>query len=441
MSDEAGDSTAAATYATLATPAGHAGIATVLVAGERAASIVDAVFRPRSSAAPTRPGDVRLGVIGDGDEVLDEVLVARSPADGLSGSSTEFAIHGHGGRIAIERVLERVAREGAIVVAREEYVVRVGDTASRDAIEIDALASLPRAATPLAVSMLLAQASGALSRALAGIDDDLARMEREPDAVADALRSVHETLGALSQRARSGVALLDPPRVVLAGATNAGKSSLFNALVRTDRVITSEQRGTTRDTIEARLDVGGYPVVLVDTPGLDDFDDAVGRSGVDRARLAIDTADLVVLLFDGSRPVGDRDLRALEAIEGRRAIVVRTQADRPAAPPPADERFAAPDAVVSSETGSGLAALDTRILERVELDPDLPVDAGVPFLPEHARALDRAATAVATLRERLTTTGTLAATAPAAIRGILAEIRDRSEKAVKKLPTRGDRER
>lgn len=433
------------TFATLATPIGSAGIATVLVAGDRASRIVATIFRSRSADPPPfEPGDVRLGVIVDDGETLDEVLVVRSPDDGLLQTRDEYAIHGHGGRVAIERVLECVAREGASVVARSDYVAKLDACGEPDArhgeLRLDATRALLEAETPRTVEVLLAQRAGALMRALDAIETELSRIGSEPSGAADALRAANEQLAGLVRRSRSGIALIEARRVVLAGATNAGKSSLFNALVRTDRVITSEQRGTTRDTIEARLDLAGYPVVVVDTPGLDEFDDEVGRSGVERARRAIAEADVVVFLFDGSRPADDRDRRALDEVVDRRPILVRTKADRPASPEE-DERFASPDAVVSAETGYGLRAVDARILERAGLDPDLDPSAGIAFRPAHLRALERAATAAATLYERVATTGTVAPTAPAAIAEILAEIRNRCEKTVKKLPTRGDRER
>ena len=193
------------------------------------------------------------------------------------------------------------------------------------------------------VGLASGQAWSDVTRLAAGVDEMLALTDRA--------RAIHQ-----------GVT------VVLAGAPNAGKSTLLNALLGADRAIVSPVPGTTRDIVEGTIALGGIPVVLRDTAGIGPTTDAIEAEGVRRTLKAIDDSDLVLLIFDGSVAP---DARVLEVARQRSCLVVRTKSDLPAD----DGARAIPDALeVSALTGTGIATLldhlATEITQRVSPDDD-----------------------------------------------------------------------
>ncbi len=208
------------------------------------------------------------------------------------------------------------------------------------------------------------------------IDDPLAGLSSEIAALrAEITRHVAD--GRRGERLRDGVT------IAVVGAPNAGKSSLVNLLARRDVAIVSPEAGTTRDVIEAHLDLGGYPVILVDTAGLRRAEGAVEAEGIARARARADTADLVLALFEATRPV---DPTTLAMLDGR-AIRVRSKADL-AIP---DDGF---DALpLSATTGAGVDQLIEALTARVSA---LLADAGAPP-PTRARHRDALARCLAGL--------------------------------------------
>lgn len=270
------------TLAAILTPTGQGGIAILHVAGPRAFELAGALFRPKNGGAVAPDARrLRYGHIVDGDEVVDEVLVRLVPAAGAGEDRVE--VNCHGGLVAVQRVLECFARRGVETVEPQAFMQRT----ARGPLEAEAAAALQHAATPLGAEVLLDQLDGALERALRALP-----WERPADAAA--------ALRALLATERLGRALWQPLRVALVGPVNAGKSSLFNALAREDRMIVSPTPGTTRDAVSALVALGGLPVRLTDTAGEREAGSAIEREAIARARAAAAEADLAVLVLDGS---------------------------------------------------------------------------------------------------------------------------------------------
>lgn len=244
----------------------------VALRGDGAAEALRKLFRGTIPAGAA----IEHGWIAEDGRRIDEALAWRSDEG--------FEIGLHGGAAASAAVLRAFRRAG----------VRTGSgpAAGPDSIEADAATLLPRAATLPAAMFLAAAAGGALSREMASGDPD--------------------RLQALLDRAPAGTALAVPRVVVLAGAPNAGKSTLLNALSGRDRALVHADSGTTRDPVEAMADFEGYPVRLLDTAGLAGAMAGVGADAEALARDAIATADLVLWLADPANPVsppGRADLR------------------------------------------------------------------------------------------------------------------------------------
>ena len=338
------------------TPPGRGALAVVGVAGARACDLADRLFRPRGGLPLAARADRSIAVgtwHALPDAAGEQLLVVRQAVDRLE-------IHCHGGTAATEAVLGSLEAGGAIRQAWPDWLAAGG----ADPIAIEALQALAVAAGPRAAQILGRQCSGALAAELSRIGG-LVPADRGL-AVARLLRA-----------ARVGLRLTVPWRVVVAGAVNAGKSSLVNALAGHARCIVSPQPGTTRDLVATRLVLGGWEVDLVDTAG--GREDAAAaspteRAGIARAAEAAATADLVLRVAPAGSPPPE---------PGPREIVVITKADVcPDIPRFPGQAIAGTPLVTSAVTGQGITALEARIVAALvpedTAEPGL-LDGPVPF--------------------------------------------------------------
>jgi tRNA modification GTPase len=197
---------------------------------------------------------------------------------------------------------------------------------------------------------------------------DFPEDEVEPQEIAPALCAARERVAALLATSDQGIIYRQGARAALAGVPNVGKSSLLNALLRADRAIVTPIPGTTRDTLEESANLCGIPVVLTDTAGIAETDDPVERLGVERSRAAIRAADLVLLVFDSTRPPGPAEAVIARELDGKPVIVVWNKVDLlPNAPQMTDngQSFVVPASVVavSAKTGQGLGDLARAVAQ------------------------------------------------------------------------------
>lgn len=340
--------------AALLTPPGRGAIAVLHVAGPGSRALVESLLGRPVAARP------RHGRLVEEGEVLDEVVVRA--VEGFTGEET-VEISCHGGRATVERIFRALEAGGARRAAPGDLLERGVRTGALDRIRAEAWGLLPGARTELAARVLLDQAEGALSRAVAAARD-----------AAEAAR--------LRETAALGVALARPRRVVLAGRPNAGKSTLFNALLRGERAIVSPEPGTTRDPVRATGAVAQVPLEFVDTAGVEAPRDAIEGMAIERTWESISGADLVVFLFDGEAGAEGEERGLWERLAGRKALAVVNKIDRApgAAGPPGACR-------ISARTGEGLEELGRRILSALGIDPRHEPGAPVVFTPRQERLL------------------------------------------------------
>ena len=298
------------TIAAVATAPGRAGVAVVRVSGPDAFAVA-----ARLAGRVPEPGRFALRRLRDplrSAEPVDEALVLafRAPHSYTGEDVVEF--HGHGGAVAPRRVLEACFAAGARLARRGEFTERALLNGRIDCDQAESLLDLVDAKTDRAADAALAGLAGCRRRACRELYEaalDLStRLEHALDVdegalpdgfAADTARRIgelEERIGAEIRRAKERRILRDGALVVLAGPPNAGKSSLMNALLGESRVIVGEAPGTTRDAVEAWLDLEGWPVRLVDTAGLREAADAVEAEGVRRAEAIMARADVVVRL-------------------------------------------------------------------------------------------------------------------------------------------------
>ena len=303
------------TIAAIATAPGRSGVAVVRVSGEAAFEVAS---RVTSNAVP-EPGRFALRTVRDpsrGGAPVDEALVLafRAPRSYTGEDVVEFQCHG--GAVAPRRVLEACFAAGARLARRGEFTERALLGGRIDYRQAESIIDLIDAKTDRAADAALAGLDGRDRRALAALYDEALglsallehALDVDEDVLTDAFREdVRRRAGGLRvrvedcmRRARERRILRDGALVVLAGRPNAGKSSLMNALLGEDRVLVGETPGTTRDSVEAWVDLDGWPVRLVDTAGLRASSDAVEAEGVRRAEGLVGRADIVLDLSPGA---------------------------------------------------------------------------------------------------------------------------------------------
>ena len=307
------------TIAAIATAPGGA-IGLIRMSGPRAIELAETHFHPW----PKTLIDRRL-IHGwwrdEAGQDLDEALLAVMKGPRSYTGEDVVEIHVHGGALGLEQCLDACLRSGARVAEPGEFTRRAFLNGRLDLTTAEGVADVIAAQTDRALRQARALLKGDLYKRSHQIRKDLltlrARIEVNIDFVdedvplIDPLRLINESEGILKQlNTLAGTYDLgrlarDGARVVIVGSPNAGKSSLFNALCKVDRAIVTDIEGTTRDTLEERLDIGGIPVTLVDTAGLREAPGLVERLGVERTMEEIKRADLIIHVIDGQQPLID----------------------------------------------------------------------------------------------------------------------------------------
>lgn len=355
----------------LATPLAPSALAVIRASGRGSLGLLSAVLRGRPDLERARGRTLRRATVVDGEEPVDEVLVAvyRAPRSYTGEDGAEISCHGS--LPVIRRMLALLARSGFREAGPGEFTQRAFLNGKMDLTRAEAVNEIVRARTDRARSLALERLSGGLYARIEAVRDELLGVQAALEACLDYPEEDHGAAVDLAVLDRSEAALASLARstargrlyqegvsVAIAGATNAGKSSLFNQLLRQDRAIVSEAHGTTRDWLDAAIDVQGIPVRLFDTAGTRDTGDPLEREGMRRTAEVLRGADLVLYLVDARRGVSAADSAAMAAARaaGTRLIAVWNKIDLAGTPPP-PEGFAA----VSALTGEGLDRLEEAI--------------------------------------------------------------------------------
>ena len=306
------------TIAAISTPVGEGALAVIRLSGPGALSVFALVFRGALSPAKFVPRRVVFGEIHDLAGKVDEVLATYFRAPNSYTGEDVVEISCHGGVLVTRRVLDLLLANGARMANPGEFTQRAFLNGKMDLTQAEAVMDLIRAQTELALRAANEQLAGRLGSELAEIREllltTLAHVEAyidfpdeqiDPDtgkALRDRILALENRLDRLLATADQGRVLRHGLRTVIYGAPNVGKSSLLNLLLGYDRAIVSEVPGTTRDTIEEVINVGGIPVRLIDTAGARESSDLVESEGIRRTHWQVEQADLVIHVVDCSLP-------------------------------------------------------------------------------------------------------------------------------------------
>ncbi len=406
------------TIAAIATPPGRGGIGIVRLSGPDALRIGEALAGRR-----LRPRHAHHCVFRDGaGEPLDDGLVLAFPGPASFTGEDVVELQGHGGTVVLQRVLRAALAEGARLARPGEFSERAFLNDRIDLVQAEAIADLVAAGSEAAARGALRSLQGVFSERVHALVEAVTALrvyveaaldfpDEDVDFLADEhlsqrIDALRADLDRLLGEVRRGARLAEGMTLVLAGAPNAGKSSLMNALSRRETAIVTEVPGTTRDVLREGVDLDGLPVHLVDTAGLRETEDRVEAEGVRRARREIEHADVLLYLLDASAgPLRLPDAKALEALLGLRppahVVLVPNKIDLPHEPWSAGATVF-PVLPISARTGAGVGALVAHLKKLVGFD-EAPED-GYTARTRHVLALEEAARGLHGARETLEAT-------------------------------------
>jgi tRNA modification GTPase len=385
------------TIVAIATPPGRGGIGVVRISGPAAAHVATGLLQLNIPLQPRHATFARTS----GDQVVATYFPAPHSYTGDDG----VEISAHGSPVVLRQIVEHAMALGARLAEPGEFTLRAFLNGRIDLVQAEAVADLIDAATPLQARAAFDQLEGTLTERIAEIDSELfeliARLEASLDfpdegyhfveagEAGGALQAIERKIATLLCEARRGRVIREGARVAIGGKPNVGKSSLFNALLRSGRAIVTATPGTTRDLVTEAVDVDGLRIELVDTAGVRETADEVESEGVTRARRAWMTADLVLVVLDGSAPLEDDDFNLLRETSDLPRLIVANKSDLPVAWHDADVAW--PLVSVSSKTGDGFEALRRQIRSALDgANPGSARDTAAVTNVRHAALLERA---------------------------------------------------
>ena len=411
------------TVAAVSTPYGKGGVAVIRLSGEAALAVASRVFHPLGGKILTDcpPRTAVYGLVRDPEDsrVLDDALctIFRAPHSFTGEDTAEIACHG--GVLVTRNVLEACLRAGARQALPGEFTRRAYLNGKLDLERAEALGNLLDAGNDEQVKLARAGMNGLLTTSAeevyrelmavlanmeAGMDfpeEDLTEMP--PEEIRTEIDRAMTTLRGLVDTYRTGHAIAEGVPTVICGRPNVGKSAFYNRLVGREAAIVTSIAGTTRDVLTDTVSLGRVTLRLSDTAGLRESDDPVEMIGVERARKALEEAELALVLSDPAETDGEADALAATLLEKGKAVVrIYTKQDlREEAAIPSATREGMETVSVSSVTGEGFEALREAV-ERIFIDRELRMgEEAVVFSARQAAALRETVSYLETAAENL----------------------------------------
>lgn len=334
------------TIAAIATPAGEGGIAVVRVSGKDSFKRVQQIFRSKEKVETMNPWRAIFGKIIDGDREVDEVVLIKYQNPKSYTMENMVEINCHGGIYVTRRILELLVKNGCRIARPGEFTLRAFLNGRIDLAQAEAVVEIIKSQTEFSLQTSIGQLHGKLSKRINEIRNllidscsllelELDFSEEDVDFVGrenflNKIEKIVKELKGLISTYKAGRIAREGIKLVIAGKPNVGKSSLLNALIEEERAIVTDTPGTTRDPLEVRLDLQGILFRVFDTAGIKQSDDSIEREGIVRAKSHLQTADIVLHLFDGSAPLDEEDreiMKQLAELKNKKIVRVINKAD------------------------------------------------------------------------------------------------------------------
>lgn len=365
------------TIVALATPTGRSGIGVIRLSGKDSLKITrrlvkDEDFLPEPRVAALRKiHDLETG------EILDETLITYFQAPQSFTGEDVIEISAHGSPVILRQIIDSCLKLDARIADAGEFSLRALGNGRMNLSQAEAIRDLIESQTVAAARQSIRQLSGELSNQLQPLKDKLldvivvleSSLEFVEDDLPDFqtekikadLQEITEKLNEMASTFQSGKLLREGIRVILVGRPNVGKSSLFNALLGTDRAIVTEIAGTTRDQLHEKFTINNIPISLIDTAGLRQTADLVESIGVERSKRAMIDADLIIVLLDGSENLTVEDEEIIAQVKELNYLIVINKNDLTQNRP---EIYDVTKSIsISAKTGQGLKELERNIVK------------------------------------------------------------------------------
>ena len=359
------------TISAIATPLGAGGVGVIRLSGSDAFKIIEKIF----SKKELQPGRICHGWIIDNKKKIDEVIVLPFKNPNSYTGEDVIEIQCHGGPKVVKQILDLTLKNGARLAQKGEFTKRAFLNKKLDLSQAEAVLDIIHAKTSNFAQKSANNLSGALAQQIKQIKDSLFTLYSRSIAAVDFPEDVKEpeysylieecqknisNIERILKNANASNIMRQGIKIAIAGCPNAGKSSLFNALLNIERAIVTEIPGTTRDVIQESVDIDGIPATLIDTAGIRDNEevDKVEAIGIEYTKNCVENADLILFLFDWSKGFDENDALIYEMIENKPHIKIATKADIAEVPNPEALN-------ISSKTGYNIEELKEKIKEAV----------------------------------------------------------------------------
>ncbi|MDO4300531.1 MAG: tRNA uridine-5-carboxymethylaminomethyl(34) synthesis GTPase MnmE [Clostridia bacterium] len=333
------------TIAAISTATGNGGIGIVRLSGSEAVEICDKIFvSPKGKKlSQQKSHTIHFGNIVYEGKIIDEVLVSVMRAPNTYTREDVVEINTHGGYRAVTAVLNTVIKSGARMAEPGEFTKRAFLNGRIDLTQAEAVIDIINAKTDASREAAMLRLEGRLSKEIRNVREDILMMlahieagidypEHDDEAmtynlIADNTKKALKAVDRLISSADTGKIYKEGIKTVILGRPNVGKSSLLNAMLEEDRAIVTDIPGTTRDSLEEMLNVNGIPLNIIDTAGIRNTDDVIEQIGVEKSKSLAEQADLILLMFDGSRELSSEDRELIDLVKNKKTITLINKLD------------------------------------------------------------------------------------------------------------------